>query len=128
MGQINFNVDAADMTDVLRQLDILGRVPERATAALMAGANIILPAAKNLAPVRTGKMKAAIRIGRRGKNRNRYAVEVGVFHGDAPQAHLVEHGHGGPKPAPAHAFLEPAVEMTEAQVTDAIMKELTKGL
>ena len=27
----------------------------------------------------------------------------------APHSWIVEHGHGGPKPAPAHAFLRPAL-------------------
>lgn len=28
----------------------------------------------------------------------------------APHAHLVEYGHGGPRPAPAHPFLRPALD------------------
>jgi len=28
----------------------------------------------------------------------------------APHSWLVEHGHGGPKPAPPHAFLRPALD------------------
>lgn len=128
MGKINFNVDAASMTEVVRQLDAVGNLPRHATKALTAGAEIILRAAKENAPVRTGELKDALKIGRRAKNRDRYAVEVGTFYPDAAHTHLVEHGHGGPKPAPAHPFLEPAVKSTEDEVLDAIMEELMRGL
>lgn len=128
MGKIDFNVDAVAMDEVLRQLDSMNNVPRMATKALTAGANIILRAAKEGAPTRTGELKAALKVGRRAKSRDRYAVEVGTFYPEAPHAHLVEHGHGGPKPAPAHEFLAPAVDSTEAEVIDAVMEELMKGL
>jgi len=128
MGHINFNVDAASMNDVVRQLDAVGNLGQHATKALTAGAEIVLRAAKESAPVRTGELKGALKIGRRKKTRDRYAVEVGTFYPEAAHAHLVERGHGGPKPAPAHPFLEPAVESTEDAVVDAIMEELMRGL
>lgn len=34
----------------------------------------------------------------------------------APHAHLVEFGHGGPHPAPAHPFLRPAKESVIAKI------------
>ena len=30
--------------------------------------------------------------------------------GTAPHSHLVEYGHGGPRPAPPHPFLRPALD------------------
>lgn len=128
MGKINFNVDAAGINDVVRQLDAVGNLGRQATKALNAGAEIVLRAAKESAPVRTGELKSALRVGRRKKTRDQYAVEVGTFYPDAAHTHLVERGHGGPKPAPAHPFLEPAVERTEEAVIDAIMEELMNGL
>lgn len=128
MGKIDFNVDAVSMNDVVRQLDAVGNLPSHAGKALAAGAEIVLRSAKEIAPVRSGELKAALRVGRRKKTRDRYAVEVGTFYPDAAHAHLVEHGHGGPKPAPAHPFLEPAVDSTEDEVIDAVMEELMKGL
>lgn len=128
MGKINFNVDAAGINDVVRQLDAVGNLGRQATKALNAGAEIVLRAAKESAPVRTGELKSALRVGRRKKTRDQYAVEVGTFYPDAAHTHLVERGHGGPKPAPAHPFLEPAVERTEDAVIDAIMEELMNGL
>lgn len=128
MGRIDFNVDAVSMNEVVRQLDAVGNLSRHATKALTAGAEIVLRVAKENAPVRTGELKGALRVGRRAKSRDRYAVEVGTFYPEAAHAHLVERGHGGPKPAPPHPFMEPAVESTEDEVIDAVMEELMRGL
>ena len=54
------------------------------------------------------------------------AVEVGAI--NSPVSHLVEWGHGGPKPAPPHPFVEPAAQSVEDQVVDAIAQVLLEGL
>lgn len=128
MGSIKFSVDAVGMQDVIRQLDNASELRGASRRALTAGAEIVLRAAKDLAPVRTGELKRALRVGRRLTTKDTSQVEVGAFSGEAPHAHLVEGGHGGPRPAPPHPFLQPAVEMTEADVIDAIMEELTRSL
>lgn len=128
MGRINMNVDAASLNDVVRRLDKLDVLPQYAQQAMQKGAEIVLEAAKARAPVRTGELKGALRIGRRKKTLDQYAVEVGTFYPDAAHAHLIEHGHGGPKPAPAYPFLNPAAESVADEVADAIMAELLKGM
>lgn len=128
MGRINMNVDAVSLNDVVRRLDKLDVLPQYAQQAMQKGAEIVLEAAKARAPVRTGQLQKALKVGRRAKTLNSYAVEVGAVHGDAPHAHLVEYGHGGPKPAPAHPFLEPAAESVSDEVADVVMAELLKGL
>lgn len=128
MGNIDFNVDAVGMQEILSRIDAVDSVPRRAYKALNAGARVVLRAATDLAPVRTGQLKGSLKVGRRRKTQDKYAVEVGAFHQDAPHAHLVERGHGGSRPAPAHPFLEPAVEMTEREAIDAIMEELMRGI
>lgn len=48
-----------------------------------------------------------------------YSEKVGEYWragARAPHAHLVEYGHGGPHPAPAHPFLRPAKERVFSQV------------
>lgn len=45
------------------------------------------------------------------------------FHG-----HLVEFGHGGPHPAPAHPFMRPAYEQTKGQVSEDAAKKIAKYL
>ena len=50
-------------------------------------------------------------------------IEVGISykrHKKARHAHLVEGGHGGPRPAPPHPFWEPAVLAHGQEVVDAI--------
>lgn len=124
MGQINFSFDNAAMAGILAQLDAVGELGYVAPQALQAGAEVLMPIMREKAPERSGTLKGSIKIGRR----NGSSIAVGSFHGDAPHAHLVERGHGGPKPAPPHPFMEPAVQETEDQVIDAIMEELTKRL
>lgn len=128
MGYINFSVDAVGMDDVLKMLDAVDNIPGRAQAALNEAAQIVLGRERDLAPVRTGELKNDLKIGRRKKSQDRSAVEVGIFYPDSPQAHLVESGHGGPKPAPAQPFMEPAIEMSEADVMDVIMAALTREI
>lgn len=128
MGNIQLNADAASLQDLFNRLDAVGELDSRVKTALTAGAKVILPVAQRKAPVRTGMLKKALKIGRRKKSGHYNSVEVGAFHGEAPHAHLVEHGHGGPHAAVAHAFLEPAVEETEDEAFDAIMAELMKDL
>ena len=128
MGNINLSVNDAALNDVMRQLDKVENLDKRIKTALTKGAEVLLPVVQRNAPVRTGQLKRALKIGRRSKRSAYYSVEVGAFHGDAPHAHLVEHGHGGPHPAPAHPFLEPALEETEDQIYDAIIKELMSDL
>ena len=128
MGFINFNVDAVGMDEILKTLDRVDNIPNRSQAALNEAARIVLQREKDLSPVRTGQLKSDLKIGRRKRSAARNAVEIGIFYPDSPQAHLVERGHGGPKPAPAHPFMEPAIEMSEADVMDAIMTALTREL
>ena len=131
MGNISMKTDASDMRDILSRIEGVANVPQRATKALTAGAEVVLKYAKDLAPVRSGDLKKNLGVGRRRKTRDRYAVEVGNFYANdpyAPHAHLVEYGHGGPHPASPTPYLEPASQMAEAEAVDAIMKELTQGL
>lgn len=128
MGFINFSVDAVGMDDILKALDNVDNIPNRSQAALNDASQIVLQREQDLAPVRTGQLKRDLKVGRRKKTQARNAVEIGIFYPDSPQAHLVERGHGGPKRAPAHPFMEPAIEMSEAEVMNAIMEALTREL
>ena len=128
MGRINMSVDAVGMDEIVQKLDMMDMLGVRAKEALVKGAEVVLREAQANAPVRTGSLKAALKVGKRAKTGSHYAVEVGAFHGDAPHAHLVEHGHGGVHAAPAHPFLAPAAEATADEVTETVMAELMKLL
>ena len=66
-----------------------------------------------------------------GKVKNRHmggkAITIGVHHKEkgAYYANPVEHGHGGPAPAPAHPFVRPAFD-TRVDEAYAIMKNILR--
>ena len=125
MGSINFNVDAIGMEDVVLYLDRMDLLPSRSMKALEKGAKILLDETRRVAPVREGELKKTIKIGHRRKRKpTGYQVAVGTFYPDAPYAHLVEYGHGGPKPAPSHPYLQVAVDNVGDQVVGVITKEI----
>ncbi len=49
-------------------------------------------------------------------------------HNPANVGHLVEGGHGGPRPAPAHPFLEPALNAQLGRVTRILTTKLWDGI
>ncbi len=88
---------------------------------------------------RTGKAKAAKYMHLQdaifaawGKPQHPSAI-VGVDRKKVPHAHLVEFGHGGPHPAPAHPFLRPALDairgaaarMMGQEINQRIIRKLT---
>lgn len=42
-------------------------------------------------------------------------------------AHLLERGHGGPRPAPAHPFLAPAVAQSESEAMNKFNSKIAEG-
>lgn len=118
------------INEIVAELDAVGELEARAEAALVAGAEVLLPAMKDAAPVRdasNGGTHIRDKLEYRFKsNGGRPVVPVGAW--NAPVAYYVEFGHGGPKPAPAHPFLEPAAASVEDAVLAAIKEELLKGL
>lgn len=56
------------------------------------------------------------------------SVIIGIDRKKAPHAHLVEFGHGGPHPAPAHPFIRPAVSVARPLVIAVIENRLRKLL
>ena len=71
--------------------------------------------------IRTGNVKG----GKRGKR-----ITVGVHHKDnaAYFANPVEHGHGGPAPAPAHPFVRPAFDAKSGEAYEEIKRVLRDEL
>jgi HK97 gp10 family phage protein len=74
---------------------------------------------------RTGfKEQIGVRI-RKGTKSN---IGDAVYESAANIAHLVEFGHAGPHPAPAHPFLRPALDNNKAAVQSIMAVEIEKGL
>ena len=76
----------------------------------------------------TGDLHGSIRTGRVKKRKlGGKAVTIGVHYKEkgAYYANPVEHGHGGPAPAPAHPFVRPAFD-TRADEAYSIMKGILR--
>ena len=70
---------------------------------------------------RSGRLRKSIRA-KAYKSSSRLPVAAYVEAGGegARQAHLVEAGHRGPRPAPPHPFLEPAVQAAQQRAGQII--------
>lgn len=106
-------------------------------AALAEGAEVIAREMRRLAPVKSGKLKSAIKVGKARNGRNGRQVTVGIhrrdFSGDDYYPAYVEYGHGGPRPAPPHPFIRPAFDLKKDEawsiVKQAVIDQMNaKGL
>ena len=99
--------------------------------ALRKGASLIVRAARNSLdgrPYATGALKKSLGT---KLERNKFTIQAGArrkIGQGGRHAHLVEFGHGGPKAAPAHPFLEPAVQSTKNAAFNAVKTELAAWL
>ena len=109
--------------------------------AIRSGASIVNKDAKQRVPVKTKALKKS--LGVRMKTYSRNGVIVGVVgprvgfrtvgengrvNDPAKYAHLVELGHGGPRPAPPHPFLRPALETNRRRVFSQIKRKTAQGI
>jgi HK97 gp10 family phage protein len=106
-------------------------------AALAEGAEVIAREMRQLAPVKSGKLKSAIKVGKARNGRNGRQVTVGIhrrdFSGDDYYPAYVEYGHGGPRPADPHPFIRPAFDLKKDEawntVKQAVIDQMnSKGL
>ncbi len=106
-------------------------------AALAEGAEVIAREMRQLAPVKSGKLKSAIKVGKARNGRNGRQVTVGIhrrdFSGDEYYPAYVEYGHGGPRPADPHPFIRPAFDLKKDEawntVKQAVIDQMNaKGL
>lgn len=106
-------------------------------AALAEGAEVIAKEMRQLAPVKSGKLKSAIKVGKARNGRNGRQVTVGIhrrdFSGDDYYPAYVEYGHGGPRPAAPHPFIRPAYDLKKDEawsiVKQAVIDQMNaKGL
>lgn len=78
----------------------------------------------------SGLLRSSIKIGRISRKRGVARVTVGVHSGDAGAryANPVEHGHGGPHPAPPHPFVRPAFDARAEEAYEEMKKLLNAAL
>lgn len=117
---------------------------EAGNAALRAGAEVILKEIKAQALIdpkyRTGNLYQSLKIGpitktyrrRRKGDESAKKITLGAFDkaglSVAPHAHLVEFGHGGPAPAPAHPFVRPSYDKKKDEAVDAMRRVLRSSI
>lgn len=95
----------------------------------------VLEAAQRMAPVKSGKLRAAIKAGKvkKRKGGGGYTIKIGTADKksktDAYYAPFVEFGHGGPHgPAAPHPFMRPAYDATREQAYGIIRNRLAEEI
>ncbi len=79
--------------------------------AFLAAARKFRDRARQRVRVKRGNLKKGIVAKRfRNKIKGQPAAFAAIDRRIAPHAHLVERGHGGPNPAPAHPFWRPTLD------------------
>lgn len=106
-----------------------GEVMPRATQSALIGAgkdirlaDTVRRYSRNAFKDKTGYLRAS--FGYRRPKRvvaHRRAAPGALLKSSAPHAHLVERGHGGPRPAPPHPFLEPVFRGTFGRLFRAMI-------
>jgi len=137
---VTVSIEGLDSLDA--QIDALVKAmgPDDVEPILLKGAKQIRDYAKVNAPVGpTGNLKKSLiakTLKRRGSamdalglgQGNPAPAIAGVNYRIAPHAHLVEYGHGGPHPAPAHPFLRPAWDWNKDRVQIQVINDLQAKL
>jgi len=107
---------------------LIKEVNSEKTKLLLAQARIVRDRIKARAPRgATGNLKkAAYAKGIPASMGGPAVAFAGIRPRKAPHAHLVEYGHGGPHPAPAHPFVRPAWDGCKEEVKRNIELGLKK--
>lgn len=79
---------------------------------------------------RSGHLRDSLKIRAGSRKRGTARVTVGVHSGEAGAryANPVEHGHGGPHPAPPHPFVRPAFDAKAEEAYEELKKLLNDAL
>lgn len=117
-----FRLDIALLEKSVRRLEEVYTQDQINVAALKAGAAVVHQEMLAEAvmggrhpKVDTGALVRSIQIGKIKTSGTRKSIDIGVHSGaEAFYAAWVEFGHGGPRPAPAHAYVVPSFDAAEA--------------
>ena len=118
--RVGSNISIEGMDEIIKNFKrIASTVDEKDMENnLLEAAMVIRDDAKARAPLgKTGKLRDSI-VAKRFNNptKGKPGAFVAIDYRIAPYAHLVEYGHGGSNPAPAHEFFRPAMDNNIATV------------
>jgi HK97 gp10 family phage protein len=113
----------ARVNKILTRFDVNKGTADGLKRALMGGALVLRDEARDLVPVKTGKLKSAI-FAAYGDDR-KPNVLVGVNYNIAPHAHLVEYGTSH---SAAHPYMRPAITATRSKIANIVADGLKKVL
>lgn len=115
--------------ELIAKLNAIGaNVNTLSNKALKAGAEPIFSEMVANAPVRTGKAKAELKIGKvKTKNGIKYLL-IGLDKGDISKAFYLKFSEFGTSKMPAKPFMGPAYEQKKTQALENIRKVLKEGL
>ncbi len=142
----SMDIEIQGIEELEKQMESLIKAvhPDKVEPVLLDAAKVVAKDAKARAPKgKTGNLRKGI-VAKKTKRRGGMTAALGLSAGEAapaitaidfrkaPHAHLVEYGHGGPHPAPAHPFFRPAWDANREKVTRQIIEDINnlidKGL
>ena len=117
-------------SDLATMVSALGEA-STATARILKGAaqpilNQMIQNAGTDPRPRSGHLRDSLKIRAGSRKHGTARVTVGVHSGEAGAAYAnpVEHGHGGPHPAPPHPFVRPAFDAKAEEAYEELKKLL----
>ena len=77
---------------------------------------------------KTGRLRGAINTGTASTAGGRLSITIGIhrkdWSGDPYYPAYVEFGHGGPRPAPPHPFIRPAIDAAGEEALNRLVRNL----
>jgi HK97 gp10 family phage protein len=127
---MGWDISGADI--FLRDLENMIPSDTNVDTALKDGGQILADEMIRAAPVETGKLKAAIKVGEPRNSKRGRTVTVGIHRKDIDLSDkggeyypaFVEYGHGGPHPAPPHPFIRPAYDLKSDEAWNTIKQDV----
>ena len=117
-----------DLTNMAANLEFGSGVDRALEAGAVPIEQQMLANASHDPKIITGNLHGSIHTGKIKKRRmGGKAITIGVHYKEhaAYYSNPVEHGHGGPAPAPAHPFVRPAFD-TRVEEAYSIMKSILR--
>jgi len=116
------------MDELLSMMEGLSKAASKKVQdkALLAAAQPLLEDMSANAPVRTGKAKSLLKVGRPETKKGSRRVLIGIDKGDISEIFYLKFAEWGTTKQPAKPFIQPAKERNMGKVKE-IMKEVLKG-